>query len=94
MLEKNENKPKEAWIGPFILIVSNSSPSLEDPGSRLRHAVDAPVCVPVLVADGDREPAVVGPYDLNRLARVAEDGDGITLTSIGRLVFGPVRCLT
>ena len=67
---------------------------LQNSGCPWRHAIDTPVCVAVLVADGDREPAVVGPYDLNRLARVAEDGDGITLTSIGCLVFGPVRCLT
>ena len=30
-----------------------------------RHTVDTPVCLPVLVADGDAEAAIVGPNDLD-----------------------------
>jgi len=37
---------------------------LQHPCCRCGHAVDAPVGVAVLVADGDGEPAVVGPDHL------------------------------
>ena len=38
-------------------------PVLEDPEAPGRHAVDGPVRDPVLVADADTEPPVVGPHD-------------------------------
>ena len=73
---------------------TNSSLSLQDPRRGLRHAVDAPVRVTVLVADGDREPPVVGPDDLNRFTRIAKDGHRFALATISSFVLGSVRCLT
>jgi hypothetical protein len=49
-------------------------PSLQDPSGRLRHAVDAPVGVAVLVADGDREPAVVGTDHLKTMLEMINSG--------------------
>jgi hypothetical protein len=42
-------------------------PILEDVPGLGRHTVDAPVGAALLVADGDAEPAVVGPDDLYEL---------------------------
>ena len=42
-----------------------ASPVLENMSSLGRHTVDTPVCLPVLVADGDSEAAIVGPDDLD-----------------------------
>ena len=43
---------------------NNILPSLQHPRCCGGHTVDAPVGVAVLVADGDGEPAVIGPDDL------------------------------
>ena len=48
----------------------------------------------MLVADGDREPAVVGPDHLDGVSGVAEDADRVALTSVGCLVLGPVSSFT
>ena len=49
------------------------------------HAVDTPVSLPVLVADGDTEPAVVGPHDLNGLVLLALDEELLPLACVARL---------
>ena len=60
----------------------------------MRHTVDAPVCIAVLVADGDGEPAVVGPDHLDGLAGVAEDAHGVAFAAVSRLVLCTVWGLT
>ena len=67
---------------------------LQNSGCPWRHAIDTPVCVAVLVADGDREPAVVGPNDLDRLGRFARDGHLLAFATVSRLVSCPVRTFT
>ena len=49
----------------MIQSLSDDPPVLHDPETPGRHAVDAPVGDAVLVADAHREPAVVGPHDLD-----------------------------
>ena len=48
----------EHYIKAIIILI----PVLEDPETPGRHAVDGPVGDPVLIADADTEPAVVGPH--------------------------------
>lgn len=47
-----------------------------------RHAVDAPIGVPVLVAYRDREPAVVRPYQVNQLPLAALDLQRLALAGV------------
>ena len=49
------------------------------------HAVDAPVSLPLLVTDGDAEPPVVGPDDLNGLVLLALDEELLPLAGVARL---------
>lgn len=51
-----------------------------------RHAVDGPLRVAVVVADGDGEAAVVGPDEVDLLARPARDGQCLALARVGRVV--------
>ena len=67
--------------------------ALEDSGCSRRHAVDAPVGVAVLVADGDGEPAVVGPDHLDRLVGLALNGQVVALAAVGSLVLGAIGAL-
>ena len=60
-------------------------PVLQDMPRLWGHAVDAPVSLPVLVADGDTEPAVVGPHDLNGLVLLALDEELLSLACVARL---------
>lgn len=53
-----------------------------------RHAIDAPVDVPMVVADRDREAAVVGAYQIDQVARVAFDRQRFALARVRRLVLG------
>lgn len=59
----------------------------------MRHAVDGPVRVAVLVADGDGKAAVVGAQEVDHLvvfaARQRQHG---TLTRVRRPVFSLVTC--
>ena len=61
------------------------SPVLEDPEAPGRHAVDAPVGDPVLVADPDREPPVVGPHDLDDRPRGTLQVQPVPLAGVGGL---------
>jgi hypothetical protein len=69
-------------------------------GGLWRHTVDAPVCLPVAVADGDREPAEVGPDDADEavearpVAVLAGDGHVFALASVVSLVEGAVWSAT
>ena len=73
--------------------------ALQHPGGGWRHAVDAPVRVAVLVADGDAEPAVVGPDDPDgavvavAAAVVAVDPQLVVLAAVGGPVLGAVGTL-
>ena len=49
------------------------------------HTVDAPVSFPLLVTDGDTEPAVVGPHDLNGFVLLALDEELLPLAGVARL---------
>ncbi len=68
------NNTNKSFTITIIKNLTNFSLSLQDPRRCLRHAVDAPVRVTVFVADGDGEPPVVGPDDLNRFTGIAKDG--------------------
>ena len=57
-------------------------PVLEDPEAPGRHTVDAPVGDPVLVADADTEPPVVGPHHPNDRPLGAHQVQLVSLTSI------------
>ena len=56
-----------------------------------RHTVDTPVCLPVLVADGDAEAAIVGPDDLDGFLLLALYEQFLPLAGVaspdGRLEF-------
>ena len=66
---------------------------LKNPGGSRAHAVDRPVCVAVFVADGDGEPSIVGPDDLNDLTRLARNCHLLALASVGSLVSSPIGAL-
>lgn len=61
----------------------------------MRHAVDGPIRVSVLVADGDGETAVIGTKEVDHFvvfaARQRQHG---TLTRVRRPVFSLVTCWT
>ena len=65
-------------------------PLLHDPGGGGGHAVDTEVHLAVVVADGDAEPAKVGPNDLDPVVGGAGEGEGLSLAPVGRLVAGSV----
>ena len=52
----------------------------------MAHAVDAPVGVAVLVADGDGEAAEVGSHQVDHLALLAAEGEVRLLTRVRRPV--------
>ena len=49
------------------------------------HTVDTPVSLPLLVTDGDTEPAVVCPHDLNGLVLLALYEQLLPLAGVSRL---------
>lgn len=59
----------------------------------MRHAIDGPVRVSVLIANGNGETAIVGPEQVDHLvvftARQRQHG---TLTRVCRTVFSLVTC--
>ena len=61
---------------------------------RWFHAIDAPVCVTVFVADGNGESAVIGSDHLDRLQGRAGDGQLFILTLVRRLVFRSIGAFT
>jgi propanediol dehydratase large subunit len=58
------------------------SPILNDPHASGLKAVDAKVAPLVLVADGERESAVVGPDEVDGTALVAVNAEGGALAAI------------
>ena len=69
----------------LVCSVSSVSPVLQDPEAPGRHAVDAPVCDAVLVADADREPPVVCPHDLDDRPLGTLQVQPVPLTGVGCL---------
>ena len=60
----------------------------DDPEGAGRHAVDTPVGVAMLVADGNGEPAIVGPDDVKM--SVGGTGDvqpGVLAGIVGLILF-------
>lgn len=53
-----------------------------------RHAVDAPLRVAVIVADGDGEAAVVGADQMDQLAVLTLDLQSLAFARVGRVVAG------
>ena len=66
--------------------VSTLASRPDHPQGPRRHAVDAPVRVAVQVANGDAEPAVVGPDDVEVKAGAAGDVELGLLAGVGSLV--------
>lgn len=56
------------------------------------HAVDGPLGVAMLVADGDAEAAVVGPDEVDHVTRVALHVEGGALARVRRPVARPLEC--
>lgn len=54
------------------------------------HAVDGPLGVAMLVADGDAEAAVVGPDEVDHVTRVALHVEGGALARVRRPVARPL----
>ena len=54
-----------------------------------RHTVDGPVGAALLVADGDAEPAVVGPHEADARPRLTVNVQHAPLTTIARPSFSP-----
>ena len=69
----------------LVCSVCSVSPVLQDPEAPGRHAVDAPVCDAVLVADADREPPVVCPHDLDDRPLGTLQVQPVPLTGVGCL---------
>lgn len=92
-LDKPLHWGKESWHRNKIRGHQPISPVLQYRRGLMRHAVDAPVRVPVLVADGDGEAAVVGADHLDGLAfcRVARDEHLFALALVRGLVPAAVR---
>lgn len=61
---------------------------MQDPQAPSRHTVDAPVGVAVVVADGDREPSIVGPDEVDDGTLAAADLQGLAFARVRRLVSG------
>ena len=57
-------------------------PVLENLPGLGRHTVDTPVGLPLLVTDGDTEPAIVGPDDLDGLLLLALDEELLPLAGV------------
>ena len=72
-------------------------PSFDDPQCSRAHAVDAPVRVSVVVADGDGEAAVVGPDDVQVAILGAVDLQSRALArvrgEVARLPLRPTRAV-
>ena len=63
---------------------------LQDPETLVGHAVDAPLVVAVVIADGDGEPAVISADQVDVAPVATLDGQGLALARVRRLVLG--RC--
>lgn len=63
---------------------------LQDPQTLVGHAVDAPLVVAVVIADGDREPAVISADQVDVAPLAALDCQCLALARVRRLVLG--RC--
>ena len=57
-------------------------PVLENVPGLGRHTVDTPVGLPLLVTDGDTEPAIVGPDDLDGFLLLALDEELLPLAGV------------
>ena len=79
----------------MIQRVNDDPPVLHDPETPRRHAVDAPVCDALVVADRDGEAAVVGAHDADDVALArAPDVDAVALARVLRQVrVAPLRIL-
>lgn len=53
-----------------------------------RHAVDAPLRVAVVVADGDREATVIGTDQMDQLAVFTLDLQRLAFARVGRVIAG------
>ena len=75
------------WTGLCCCMMSSWEfwPVLENPETPGSHAVDTPVSDPVLVADADTEPPVVGSHHLDDGALRTLQLQPVSLTGVGRL---------
>lgn len=67
--------------------IPTNSPIPDDVDSSGRHAVDAPLGIPVVVADGDAEPAVVGSDDVDEEPGFACDLQSGSFAGVGRQII-------
>ena len=88
-LNDNQHKHKfphilSAWDSANLIIKGNHPliPVLKDAEAPGRHAVDAPVGDPVLIADADTEPPVVCPHHPDHRPLGAHQVQLVTLTRI------------
>lgn len=61
---------------------------MKNPQTPRAHAVDAPVGVPVVVADGDGEPSIVRPDEVDDGAFSAANLQGLAFTRVRCFISG------
>ena len=72
-----------------VAVCSALAPRPDDPQRPRGHAVDGPVRVAVIIADGDGEPPIVGPDDVEMEAGLAGDVEPAVLAGVVSLVLVP-----
>lgn len=77
---------KDGRVGRDVAVAALGAPGVQDPQRARRHAVDGHVRPPVVVADGDGEPAVVDPDEVYHEVLLARQ---VQVLALAR-VLGPV----
>lgn len=77
---------EHAGVGGHAAALLLATFVVQHPEALRRHAVDGPLGVAVVVADGDGEASVVGPDEVDLLARPAGDGQRLALARVRRVV--------
>ena len=82
---------EDGAIHGHVAVNSSLTPGLDHPECPGRHAVDGPVCVPVIVADCDGESAIVCPDDVEVESPLARDIEPAVLAGVVGLVLAALQ---
>ena len=82
---------EDGAVHRHVAVNSTLTPGLDHPECPGRHAVDGPVCVPVIVADCDGESAIVCPDDVEVESTLARDIEPAVLTGVVGLVLAVLQ---
>ena len=83
--------PEDGAVHRHVAVNSALTPGLDHPECPGRHAVDGPVCVPVIVADCDGESAIVCPDDVEVESTLARDIEPAVLAGVVGLVLAALQ---